>query len=206
MPEQKAKVPPPAGSPPTERTSGIHRTPSVAAAGMPPPVVTASQAPNTNDVKSWDNSIWSFWASNGNIYYDAQFSVDNSGNFSIIVYSQEDYVGLGCGWSLVDQLTGVLYLGTTPKPYLAFPPTTGEEAYKDTCGLTPDYTKSVNFTYVWWISQYDAAGDQWWFSNPNYKWPFNSFIFQRGGLNSAAVEANVAKSLKSLPQAFIAQG
>src|SRR5215469_13834986 len=118
----------PSAKPPTgssvARTLHLHRTPRALAAVIPRKVVvTAAQAPNTTDVTSWYNTVWSFYLV-GSSTWAAQFSVDDSGIFTLFVYSAPDPSLTGCVYSVLAQLTGQLVMGADANgaPSLSFPP------------------------------------------------------------------------------------
>jgi len=196
----------PAGSS-VARKLQLHRTPRALDAVIPQKVVvTAAQAPNTTDVTSWYNTVWHFYLV-GSSTWASQFSVDVNGIFSLFVYSAPDPSLTGCVYSVLDHLTGQLFLGADANgaPYLSFPPTSGTETIDDECGFGGGGTSPFDFNYAWYIRPYHATGDAWEFSNASYQYPFNDFIFRSGPLNAAAVQAaasSAADHLQELPGMF----
>jgi len=133
-----------------------------------------------------------------------------SGIFSLFVYSAPDPSLTGCVYSVLDHLTGQLFLGADANgaPYLSFPPTSGTETIADMCWFWCGGTSPLDFNYAWYIRPYNAAGNAWEFSNEGpsgYQYPFDNFIFRSGPLNAAAVQAaasSAADHLKELPGMF----
>ena len=168
---------------------GPDRAPSVAAATIQPvqTAVDTAASPNTNNVNSWWGTVWNFYLpiDAQDIYtYAAQFNVDTNGRFTLFLYSSEEYGVGGNGWYLVDQITGVLSLGTNPAPYLSFPPASGIETYRNDGNPSVDYTKNINVDYTWSIQPYGTNG-AWEFSNNRFDYPFNDFVFSSGPLSGA---------------------
>jgi hypothetical protein len=214
---EEAQMPsaePSAGSPQTGITSGLHRMPRALAAIMRSPqevVVTAPGAPNTTNVRSWFNQTFSFYLV-GSSTWAAQFSVDAYGKFILHVYSATNTnTGSGdCFLSIHDQSYGVLSLSTVagpggfPPPYLWFPCPSGVETIQDTCfGRGGTSRKALN--WAWTIAPANAAGDTWVFSDSRYAYPFNKFLFRKGPLSGAAVQAEASRAvdqLETLPEEF----
>jgi hypothetical protein len=187
------------------RTWGLHRIPDGAVIPQEV-VVTAAQAPNTNNVISWFNTTWHFYFV-GSETWSAQFSVDVNGKFTLFLYSATDPSLVGCLYTVLDQTNGVLFLGhdANGAPYLSFPPTSGTETVHDGCGVGGGGTHPLNYDFAWYIKPYNTAGSAWQFINSNLRYPFNNCIFKSGPLNGAAVQAaasSAADHLKELPGMF----
>jgi hypothetical protein len=197
-------LPPAGGS--VERTWGLHRIPPGAVIPQEV-VVTAAQAPNTNNVRSWWNTAWHFYLV-GQETWAAQFSVDANGDFTLFVYTAVDPSVTYCVYTIKDQLSGVLFLGHDAHgaPYLSFPPRSGTETILDECGVgPPSGTRPLNFNWAWYIKPYNAAGGAWEFINSGYGYPWSNFIFRSGLLNGAAAQAaasTAADNINKLPGTF----
>ena len=195
---------PPAGGS-VERTWGLHRIPPGAVIPQEV-VVTAAQAPNTNNVSSWRNTTWHFYFV-GSETWAAQFSVDVNGKFRLFLSSATDPSLVGCLYTVLDQTNGVLFLEHDAKgaPYLSFPPTSGTETVHDGCGVGGGGTHPLNYDFTWYIRPYNAAGSAWQFMNSDLSYPFNNCIFRSGPLSAAAVQAaasSAADRLKELAGMF----
>jgi hypothetical protein len=197
---------PPEGSSVASRFQ-LHREPDALAAVIPQEVVvTAAQAPNTTNVRSWFGTAWHFFLV-GQDTWAAQFSVDANGNFRLFVYTAVDPSLTGCVYTIQDQLTGALFLGHDAHgaPYLSFPPRSGTETIVDECGVGGGGTRPLNFNYVWYVLPYHANGDAWQFINSRYVYPFRNFIFRSGLLNAATAQAaasSAADNINKLPGTF----
>ena len=166
-------------------------------------------ASGTTDIGWWYNKTYSAyvpnWVGNDTYIFAIQFSVDAAGNLNPFIGFNSEYFGdSGCGDSRTDYMTGGLYLGTDPQPYLNFN-LSGTETFENSCNGTND-TAPVSFDLSWWTFPQDNAGNVWHFVNESYGSPWNELVFTSGPIGASAAQdaaRRAADYVSKLPKQFL---
>jgi hypothetical protein len=167
--------------PPKGMSSIVFRDPQKASAALKP-AARAFDMPDASNPAFWLNTTWNFyqpeWDGTERHTWSAQLSIYADQTFNLFMYVGQTYGGMTQEQYVLDHISGTMALNTDPSLWMSLPGT-GDEQFVDTGNPALNYDNPLDTSFAWFVNPNSQDGSSWDFVNGNYRWPWNTFIFNR---------------------------